>query len=94
MSNNEKIKFFANEYNERAWKRYVNDFEKIDVSQDLLDVLPEDVLRPLIYLLGEDYTKKWINMKFENLDNQTPIELAKTKEGRMALKAFIMRIPC
>ena len=93
MNKDVGVDYFANEYNEEHWKDYNQGFKPIDIPANLLNTLPEDIIRPLIYLLGYDYTSKWITMRFEDLDNQTPLELSKTKKGIKALKAFIMRMP-
>lgn len=87
------VNFFANEYNEKDWKDYCQGFKSIEIPISLSGILPEDVIRPLIYLLGYEYTNRWVNMRFEDLDNRTPIDLAKTMDGIKALKAYIMRIP-
>ena len=93
MNKDEGISFFAGIYKDDSWKRYSNNFLGVDIPNDLEDILPKDVLQPLLYLLGEEYVYKWIKFKFSCIDNMTPIELANSEEGLKALKAFIMRMP-
>ena len=94
MSNNEKIEFFANEYNHQDWKAYSRCFRETEIPEKLLDIMPDDIIRPLLYLLGDDYTQIWINKEIKALDNQKPVELVKTDIGRRALKEFVMRMHC
>jgi len=94
MCKEEQIKFYADTFNEEHWKKYSSGFENIEIPNKLKNLLPDDVLHPLIYLLGDDVAYVWINKKLHAIDNRTAIELSKTDTGLKALKAFIMRMPC
>jgi len=90
---NNKIDFFAGIFNEVSWKKYCDNFLDTVVPLDLLEELPIDILQPLVYMLGDEYTYKWIKMEIKAIDNFTPIELSCSDKGIKALKAFIMRMP-
>ena len=89
----EGAEFFESDYDEVGWKQYSNNFNSIDIPDELKKILPEDVIKPLIFILGRECTYKWIHMKINSIDNRTPIELSNTINGLKALKAFIMRMP-
>lgn len=94
MINNEKETFFASIYNEQNWGGFAHCFEDIDIPLEFGKLIPDDVIRALIRILGEDNAREWIEIKLKSVDFKTAIELSKTEQGLKALKAFVMRLPC
>lgn len=89
----EGFNILLKEYKEEDWKEYSLLFQKVNIPIELENILPEDVMKVLIFLLGENRVLKWINYNFEIIDNMTPLEIIKIPNGLKVLKAFIMRIP-
>ncbi len=81
------IDFFAKEYNENDWKEYSECFPEADIT---VDGVSQDVVNPVICLTG---SMEWLHTPLTVFDGKTAVELEQTKEGKKALRAFIMRLP-
>jgi hypothetical protein len=90
---NTDIQFFAKEYNEENWKAFSNCFSNVIISNTSNLKVPIDILKCLVGLLGEESALKWIELKFEQLEGKTAVELSQNETYVKALKAFIMRMP-
>jgi|BioPla2DNA2_1021312.scaffolds.fasta_scaffold30290_4 hypothetical protein len=90
---NTDIQFFVREYNEENWKNFSNCFSNVNLCRDSNLKVPKDILKCLVGLLGEENALKWIELKFEQLEGKTAIELSQNDIYLKALKAFIMRMP-
>ena len=93
MSNESKIEFYFNEYDEKDWRCFAQCFNEVEIPNDIIGKIPNDVLYVLVGLLGIESMKKWITTELKQLDCNTALALAKTDKGLKALKALIMRIP-
>ncbi len=84
------IEFFANEYNEEAWNKYISCFDDVNKR---IDGIPQEIVNAVLTVLGDETGYNWLHTPLHRLGNKTAIELLKTQRGEWALKAFIMRLP-
>ena len=92
MSDN-KIEFFAEEYKEENWFDFSRCFSNIVIEKNIKLQVPEDVMKSIIGLVGEESALNWIEVRLRQLEFTTAIDLAKSDKGLKALKAMIMRMP-
>jgi len=64
------------------------DLRKFEESQRRIHADPQ-VRKALLQKLEEYYLKDWISSKIPALNNKTPLQALKTKEGRLELEALI-----
>ncbi|MDE6672015.1 MAG: MbcA/ParS/Xre antitoxin family protein [Ruminococcus sp.] len=88
---NNKTDFFANEYNDKDWKKYSECFPETDIT---VNGVSQDVVNAIVVLLGKKYGVEWLHIPLTAVDGKTAVELEQTEKGRKALRAFIMRMPC
>ncbi|MCM1315296.1 MAG: hypothetical protein NC205_07860 [Prevotella sp.] len=82
-----KIDFFAHEYNEKNWKEYSECFPETDIT---VNGVSQDVVNAIVVLTSVE----WLHIPLKSVDGKTAVELEQTEKGRKALRAFIMRLPC
>lgn len=88
---NDMIAFFAAEYNEENRKTFADCAAESDVC---IDGIEQDIVNTVIGVLGRETGYNWLHTPLTKFDGKTAIELTQTAEGKKALKAFIMRLPC
>jgi hypothetical protein len=83
----------ANAYNEVYWNRFAESFPKIKNETYTQVNIPNDIFSALVGILGESLIGEWLNKELKLLDNNKPIELLNSDNGRKALKMFILSMP-
>ena len=86
-----EVEKLAHGYNEKDWKNFVECFPETDIT---VDGVSQDVVKPIVHLVGKEYSVKWLNTPLPALDGKTAVELEQTETGRKALRAFIITFPC
>ena len=93
MNLTEEIKKLAEAYNELLWNNFEKCFQPVEINDEILKIIPKDILNVLVTLLGIDETKVWVCRNLKALDNNTVQELVKSEIGVKALKMFILSMP-
>ncbi|MDE6834260.1 MAG: MbcA/ParS/Xre antitoxin family protein [Ruminococcus sp.] len=86
-----QVEKFANAYNEKEWKNFVECFPETDIK---VDGVSQDVVKPIVHLVGEHHYIKWLNTPIPTLYGKTAVELEQTETGRKALRAYVITFPC
>lgn len=84
------LKFFANEYEEDKWDKYVSCFAELNIH---IEGVPHDIVTAVLTILGNEAGYNWLHMPLHKFNGRSALDLLKTSEGERALKAFIMRLP-
>lgn len=84
------LEFFANEYKDEEWNKYIKCFDKLNIS---MEEVPQDIVDVVLTILGSDVGYNWLHTPLRKFDGKKALDLLKTPKGEKALKAYIMRLP-
>ncbi|MBD5134544.1 MAG: DUF2384 domain-containing protein [Lachnospiraceae bacterium] len=84
------LEFFAREYKEDEWNKYVKCFDKLNIY---IEKVPQDIVDVVLTILGNDEGYNWLHAPLHKFDGRNALDLLKTQKGERALKAYIMRLP-
>lgn len=76
-----------------AWRKYVSNFSDLDKSILLGLGIDEDIAKAIAWHVGNKYVENWLKKEIPGLDNNTPLDILKLKEGKIILRSAIMRMP-